>query len=408
MDKASTIERLTRSGGRGQVLPLVALALTFLFGAATLAIDVGYLRFKQRVQQSATDSAAIAGANELTYIPSTRVFTGAKMDAALNGYTDGSAKVTVTVYNPPKSGPYTGVATAVEVIIQNTEPVFFWGIFGVNNLPISTRAVAALAPARQGCVYALKGDITLNGGGGGGINAPTCGIETNGNLNVTGQANVDARFIGYLGNGPGGGTYPEGQPTLLTIPIADPCYNKNEFPNCAALASQDVSQVPCVDGGTLNMNALPPGRYCNANTFRGVITSITLAPTANNALYVFDKVFPTMSMSGPGATIYNNTGKGVTWNGNINVKVTAPTSGPTSGIAYFQPASNSGAIIKNGQAGVVDFEGAFYAPTAPVTMNGNLPSVSLFVAGSIRMNGSGMNVASSPGLVQVGFAVLAE
>lgn len=386
---------------RGQILPLVALSLVVLIGCAAFAADLGYLRFQQRAQQIATDGAAIAGANELTY-GSARVTSGAKMDATSNGYTDGSNNVTVTVNHPPASGAYSGVNTAVEVIITKTNlPVFLSGVLGFASPQISTRAVGASNPNELGCVYALKNaGITLNGGGGGGINAPACGIEANGDLKVTGQANVDARFVGYTGTAPGGGSYPEGQPMKISVPIADPCLT---YPSCSYLTTLAVGQLPCADATTQNSNALPPGRYCHA-----VSGNVTFAPTAASALYIFDAGVPSGNMSGTGVTIYNNSGSGISWSGNVNVMVTAPTSGPTSGMVYFQPASDSGAVIKNGQSGSVDFEGGFYAPSAQVTMNGNLPSVSLFVAGSIVMNGGGMTVAGSAGLVQNGHAVLAE
>lgn len=403
----SMVTRYARFGDRGQVLPLVAISLVVLLGAAALAVDIGYLRFQQRAQQIATDSAAIAGANELTYTPATRVTSGARMDATSNGYTDGAASVTVTVNHPPASGAYNGLASAVEVIITKKNlSLFFGGVLNAATPQVTTRAVAAVNPNELGCVYALDpaGNLTLNGGGGGGINAPTCGIATNGNLNVNGQANVNARFIGYRGTGPSGGSYPEGQPTKVSIPVADPCA---KFTSCAYLTSLAVNTLPCKDATPQPSNALPPGRYCHP-----VSGDVTFAPTVvngvANALYIFDSAVPTGNMSGTGVTIYNNSGSGITWSGNNTVFVKAPTSGSTSGMAYFQPKTNSGAITKNGQAGSVDFQGGFYAPSASVTMNGNLPSVSLFVAGTIVMNGSGMTVAGSAGLVQTGHAVLAE
>ncbi len=393
------LSRATRSADRGQVLPLVALSLVVLVGIGAFAVDAGYLRFQQRVQQIATDSAAIAGANELTYLMPSLVTSGATRDATMNGYTDGVNGTTVKVYRPAQSGPYAGKSSAVEVTITRTQPAFFAAIFGAS-FAVSTRAVAVINPLELACVYALVGDIALNGGGQGGIAAPSCGIVTNANLRVTGQPTVDARFIGYLGSGPGGGTYPDGQPSQITIPVADPC---QQFPSCAYLASLNVAQLPCVDAVPQNPNALPPGHYCNA-----VPSNVNLVPTADNALYVFDAGVPTGNVSGTGVTIYNNSGAGITWNGNSSVVVSAPTSGSTSGMVYYQPPSNSGAITKNGHAGSVNFQGGFYAASAAVVVNGNLPSVSLFVAGSILMNGTGMDVAAYPNLVQNGHAVLAE
>ena len=48
----------------GQALVAAVFGLVVLLGAAGLAIDVGYLRYQRRLQQSAADSAALAGAAE--------------------------------------------------------------------------------------------------------------------------------------------------------------------------------------------------------------------------------------------------------------------------------------------------------------------------------------------------------
>ena len=59
---------MTRPAGQaGQTLPLVALWLMVLMGFGGLAVDVGYWEYQQREQQSATDAAAIGGAQQLVY-----------------------------------------------------------------------------------------------------------------------------------------------------------------------------------------------------------------------------------------------------------------------------------------------------------------------------------------------------
>ena len=50
---------------RGQILPLVVLMLIALLGVAAFAIDVGYAYYAKRQLQSATDAAALAGAQDL-------------------------------------------------------------------------------------------------------------------------------------------------------------------------------------------------------------------------------------------------------------------------------------------------------------------------------------------------------
>ena len=50
---------------RGQILPLIVLMLIALLGVAAFAIDVGYAYYAKRQLQSATDAAALAGAQDL-------------------------------------------------------------------------------------------------------------------------------------------------------------------------------------------------------------------------------------------------------------------------------------------------------------------------------------------------------
>lgn len=52
-------------GTRGQVLPLIAVLITALMGVGGMAVDVGSWEYHQQAQQSATDAAAVGGAQQL-------------------------------------------------------------------------------------------------------------------------------------------------------------------------------------------------------------------------------------------------------------------------------------------------------------------------------------------------------
>jgi hypothetical protein len=52
-------------GERGQILPIVVLALLALLGVSAFAIDVGFAYYGKRQLQAATDAAALAGAQDL-------------------------------------------------------------------------------------------------------------------------------------------------------------------------------------------------------------------------------------------------------------------------------------------------------------------------------------------------------
>jgi len=51
----------------GQALIFTSLALVALMGFAGLAIDVGVMRHEKRLEQTAADAGAIAGASNLAF-----------------------------------------------------------------------------------------------------------------------------------------------------------------------------------------------------------------------------------------------------------------------------------------------------------------------------------------------------
>ncbi len=133
-------------GQRGAVIPMVAISLTVLMGFSGLAIDVGFLEYRQQQQQSAADAAAVGGAQKLASNSCTStsgVQSAAWTDAATNGF----ASPDVSVNTPPSSGPYSGNACAVAVTINHTQPTMFAHLFGMTGQE-STSAVAAAVKVR--------------------------------------------------------------------------------------------------------------------------------------------------------------------------------------------------------------------------------------------------------------------
>src|SRR5271156_7071391 len=106
----------------GQVMVLVCVSLIAIMGMIAVVTDFSFLQDQRNIMQTAADSAAIAGAEELNY--GDQVAAG-KADAATNGYTDGAGSVTVTINNPPTSGPNTANSAYVEAIVSKPEPTYF-------------------------------------------------------------------------------------------------------------------------------------------------------------------------------------------------------------------------------------------------------------------------------------------
>jgi hypothetical protein len=380
-----------RSFERGQVLPLVAICLAVLMGFAGMAIDVGYLEYQQRQQQSATDAAAIGGAQQLVYSGcgnQSVATTAAQNDAAGNGYTQGAtgaggSTIQVNVQNPPSSGPYAGNNCAVYVQIQSPHTTFFSQLFGHASMAETTEAVA-LVTAANPCILMLGTGQNTNFNGAT-VNAPTCQILTNGSFNFNG-ANVDAASIGevdYSGSN-NNGTFTGGTPVQM-LPVADPC---PEIAGCAYLTANPPSTSPC--NGSYSSGPMTPGCYDSLNLHGA---TVTLSP----GLYVFagGSNFNGASISGTGVTIYIPAGASTNFNKVDALDISPPTSGDYEGVSFYQVPSNNGDLNLNGSN--VTVSGLIYAPTAQINFNGNLGNYALLVASYVNFNSSSSYDFGPPG-----------
>jgi hypothetical protein len=220
-----SVMRVTRHRNpeSGQSLALVAVGMIALVGILGLAVDTGYLRYVHREMQSAADAAAIAGAIDVTYGTWNTAGLGA---ASENGFPNGGS-TTVTMSNPPSTGPYAGSSypTYVQATITKTGvPTFFSKIFGVSNVTLSASSVAA---GGTNCIYGLD---TLAGGA---INInvsivnSSCGVVDNANLTGT-FAGLCAPSIQLVGSnniifgGTCGSGFRAAKPVKITTPVADP------------------------------------------------------------------------------------------------------------------------------------------------------------------------------------------
>jgi hypothetical protein len=401
MQLSLILERAAGSGSRGQVLPVVGLALVVLIGAAALAIDVGYWRYSQRIQQTAADSAAVAGASEIAS-GLAGITTAARADATLNGFTHDGTNITVTVNWPPASGSYAANANAVEVIVGANHPNFFAHALGSSFASqwVSARAVAAVNNYNRDCIYGLSTSGTSVLFNGSTVNAPRCGIVGNNNMTING-ATVTAWMIGYAGTViDNGSTYHEAHPAHM-LAVSDPCATT---PGCAWLKANPPTSGSCMSPTVYNglsTATLWPGRYCSNVIINGC-TNVVFQP----GVYDFDNGLTAngvSNVSGNGVTIYNNGGQLVI-NGST-ASLSAPTSGNTKGILFFQNPADSNAFVVNGSGGT-GYAGMVYFPSSQITLNGTLSQWLFIVGSTIVINGSGTNVpdASFPGGGRVALA----
>jgi hypothetical protein len=348
---------------RGQVLPLVALAIVALFSMAGLAVDAGQWYHQQRLQQTAADSAAMAGAIELLYettqVPAT-VLARARADSAINGFADGSNNITVAA---PITSFGTGTNNAVTATITNTaEPVFLSSVASMVGFHLVTTATAAIITGsgqNGSCVVSLSQTNQFKGPGGSGLITAPCGVS--GNDGVTGNFSGTTPVSGYPSCSVSGCS-------PLAFPVSDPCL---AITQCAYLATPAN---------------IPTSPSCNFAVTVGpslcVLTAASFGTTVGNSNYNSGK----LALDTYTGTIYIPSGfKAFTIQHGSTT--TLDLSGPTSssaltyGIDIFSASANTITIDGSGNSSNT-INGLVYIPQAELLLKGTGTS-SLTVNGEV-------------------------
>ena len=135
-----------RSRERGQILPVVALALVALLGVSAFAIDVGFAYYAKRQLQSATDAAALAGAQDLPNA-TTAVATAASYATANTPANLSSMTFTYQTKCTATAVIATGCSAAVNpnaLVVTGSANTNTWfaKIFGFSSFSVSAHANA--------------------------------------------------------------------------------------------------------------------------------------------------------------------------------------------------------------------------------------------------------------------------
>jgi hypothetical protein len=431
-------------GNRGQVFPLIAIAVLVLVGVVGFAVDAGYHQYRQRVQQTATDSAALAGGFEY-YVGDWAA--AAKQDAATNGFKDTTSgtcpaqptvgTVCVHVAAPPDApDAFSGTSGAVEVEITSYNPTFFESVFQIYNVPITTKAVAVQkTETSDNCVLVLNGNANFNQGGSTpapgaspGVDAPNCGLAFNQAVNFHGAV-VDAASINCAQLSQCGNAYSYVQATpAASAPVTDPC---PWISYCAHLASttppcSGTPPAPTTDS-TTGITTVYPGCYKNGLSLKNysnvqfqcgfylVQGVMDASATGKNSIPI--NISQSCALGGAqGVTFYVTGGGQINFRNDV-INLSAPTNGDyteyTAGeqnvLIYQSPSDTStvnmqSAIANCGLASCNSyFSGMIYAPDATLNYNqfnststGSSGDV-LIIAGTLNANGGMTGVLSAPG-----------
>jgi hypothetical protein len=374
----------------------VAISLLALLGIVAIALDGGVLQDSKRRVQGAADAAALAAATlfyenytKLTVStpdPGGQAAAAAQQRATDNGFPNNGTTNTVVVNIPPVSGPFTGQIDYAEVIITYKQPRYFSAIWGSTPLPVVARAVArgAWKGSGDGVIVldpTVKSALNASGGGTVGVTGGANFIvdSNNGGAgSVTGGGSITANDFEITGGtvGPFNGTVNTGVP-----PTPDP------------LAYLPVPPVP-PDGTITKKNhpgggtdyTLTPGRYTNLPNFTNGDTVTFLQASANSAggIYYLDgtsfvsngaNIAMDPNTTG-GMMIYMNPSStaqsqsiGIQGNATGSIVLSGLTSGPYSGILFWQNRTATQTMSITGQ-GTINLTGTLYAANAQITLGG--------------------------------------
>jgi Flp pilus assembly protein TadG len=370
---------------RGATAIVTALWLSAMLGFAGLATQVSLWYVTQRNMQGAADSAAYSAAIALNNNETSAQFTTeAQSVAGMYNFINGSG-ATVTVNNPPASGPNTSNSSAVEVIVSQSQPLMLAGLFLGSSPTIQARAVAATNVGGGGCVLSLDKAAVNNDAdtlsGNASLSLGQCSLYIDSPekdaLNMNGNASITAKAAFVTGGDQLSGNATLGNTPLATgaPPAPDP-YADVSIPSYSGCNQNSYSMFNN-QTGTINAGSTPYV-FCGGLNLSGN-SQLTLGA----GTYIING--GTLGLSG-NATLNANSGTTIiltgnatngyaTLNisGNANVSIQAPSSGSLAGLAFFQDrnAPSSGGTNSFSGNGYLNIVGAAYFPNQPVNFSGN-------------------------------------
>jgi hypothetical protein len=406
---------------RGAVVILIALVLAGLLGVTAIAVDGGLLQDNRRRVQAGADMAALAAAGQLFANYPEIVLSNYKLadpggaaeaaafaDAAANGYTNDRVDSAVTVNIPPKSGPFTDMVGWVEVIITYNQPRYFSAIWGTTRVPITCRAVARGRWAASGDGIIVLDPVakdSLNAGGTG-LTSVSGGahviVDSNYPVSAardTGGGGMAAVEFDVTGGATGSFT---GTVNTGTLPIPDPLAY---LPPPPVPPDGTMTSVPIGQGN--KQYTLTPGRFSNLPSFSqgDVVIFEQASYNAVGGIYYIDggglkstgaNLIMDPSTTG-GIMFYNNPanssssqGIGIQGNASGTVNLSPLTSGPYSGILFWQNRMAAQTISISGN-GSFSLTGTFYAANAQMSVTGNGTAVigSQYISRTFTISGGG-------------------
>lgn len=358
----------------GNVALSLALSAPLLLAGLGLGVDASMNYLASERMQNTADQAAQSAARALVAGAKADIQQEAEFISSQAGFRieDGAL---VVVNTPPASGLFKGSASHVEVRIETRQPQYFSSLFGEKPVTVSSRAVASFGQGNSTCLVALNSGASkaLNVSGGVQVNLSGCDLQVNSKslsaLAASGGAVITAKNASVTGGTSltgGAKVVTSGSYQLNAAPVSDPL---------AAIAEPTPSACSANKLTTAKPLTLYPGTYCGGLTVQSG-GDVYLNP----GVYILDNggliVSGGAKLTGDGVTIFLTSSTGsafgkVVFSGSSIVKVSAPTSGSTAGLAIFGSRSMPVGTKFDFSGGAnMNIDGFIYAPRAFLNWSG--------------------------------------
>lgn len=342
----------------GNVVIIFALVTIPLLGAVGISVDYVKASQLQTRMQQALDAAALAGVAESS--------SSLKISKATSHFqsqvTNDWGTTPTASFSVDDAGKLTGTA-------QAAAKGSFVGVLGQSSISVkATTAAVTSGTTSKVCILLVdptqSQSLLVNSGAN--LNAPNCEIHVRSTASPAAIFNsgttLNVKKICIKGS------------NIIKNGSANPPAETG----CAAISDPFSNSMPAVSIGACNHNnqvynpgsvTINPGVYCGWTNFNG---SGTL--TLNPGLYIIKNGGMTFNsgwtVTGNGVTFYlvdqNAT---ITFNGNVNFKLTPPTSGTYANVLMFEPAGLANTNLPiNGTSGS-SLQGLVYLPSRDVTIN---------------------------------------
>lgn len=419
-----------RRDDRAAMALMVGVMSPALLGMGALVVDAGFWMVGSTRLQIAADAGAM-GAALLLSNPTVRAQNGATQANTFRNAAQGEAQRTATrlagTMNPPTvTWDTTGYSWAT-VTLTSQMPSYLLRVFKISAPVIRATATASVKPATSTpCVLTLGATgVGIRVDNMGTVTAASCAIGSN----SAGTPSI------YLDSGTIGattlsavGTVAKSNSGSNSMTPANPTSNASASADPNAAKTIPAPGACNVTNGTYTAYKSTPyafapsgstGAYvfCGNTTIGGNASTQTFAPgiyyvvdgnlTFNNAAVT--------TASGVSFVLTGNNPGNLSWTNysNTSTQITAPTTGPTAGIAIWQKCKSGGQTASFQGGSTLLVSGAMYMPCSSVDVGNNAqlsaPANQSFslIALSLYAHGSGaIRTAATGGSGSAGGSVV--